>query len=106
MTDTVQIGPLSVDRNAVAALCRRRHIRKLSLFGSALRKDATVESDVDVLVDFEPGHTPGFFAFHDIEEEISALFKGRPIHLATPRSIDSYQREQVKRHAEVLFAAR
>lgn len=105
MTDRVRVGSLTVDRDAVAALCRRRHIRKLSLFGSALRKDSTIVSDVDVLVDFEPGHTPGFLALHAIEEEISELFEGRRVNLSTPRSIDPHQREQVNRRSEVLFAA-
>ena len=67
---------IPVDKEELAALCRRRHIRRLSLFGSVLRDDFGADSDVDVLVEFEPGHTPGL-AVVDVEDELSALFGGR-----------------------------
>ena len=65
--------PVPVD--AIAEFCRRYHIRKLSLFGSVLRDDFRPDSDVDVLVEFEPGHSVGF-AILDMEEELSALLEG------------------------------
>ena len=50
---------IPVDREKIAGFCRERHIERLSLFGSVLREDFDVDSDVDVLVEFEPGHIPG-----------------------------------------------
>ena len=61
---------LEVPDDAISALCRRHHIRKLSFFGSVLRDDFGPDSDVDVLLEFEPGHEPGFFALFDIEQEL------------------------------------
>ena len=55
---------LAVPRAAIVELCRRYHIRKLALFGSVLRDDFRPDSDVDVLVEFEPGHVPGFWVHH------------------------------------------
>jgi len=61
---------IDIDRERLAELCRRHHIRRLALFGSVLRPDFRSDSDVDVLVEFAPGHTPGF-AFFSIQEELS-----------------------------------
>jgi predicted nucleotidyltransferase len=106
MTDTVQIGPLSVDRDAVAALCRRRHIQRLSALGTAAGEDEAESIEICLLVEFEPEHTPGFLGLYDIEREISQLlFNSRGVHLTTPGSLDPSVRERVKRSAEVLFAA-
>ena len=70
---------VAVDPQRIAEFCRRRHIRRLALFGSVLRDDFGPTSDIDVLVEFEPGHIPGF-AFIDIEDELAAMF-GRKIDL-------------------------
>jgi hypothetical protein len=77
----------------VADFCRRHHIARLSLFGSVLRDDFMPESDVDVLVEFAPGKTPGL-AFFGMQDELSALI-GRRVDLNTPGCLSKYFREQV-----------
>lgn len=93
---------VKINRDALAEICRRHHIRRLAIFGSALRPDFGEQSDVDVLVEFEPGHTPGF-AFFDIEDELSGQF-GRKVDLNTPNFLSSYFRERVMAEAEVQYA--
>lgn len=94
---------IDIDRERLAAFCERHHIRRLALFGSVLRRDFGPESDVDVLVEFVPGHTPGF-AFFAIQDELSALI-GRSVELHTPGFLSPYFREQVRAQAQVLYAA-
>ena len=86
------------------AFCRRHHIRKLSLFGSVLRDDFGPGSDVDVLVEFDEGHTPGF-EFVRIQLELSELLGGRRVDLVTPRALSPFLRERVLRSAETRYAA-
>lgn len=93
--------PLAIDRDKLADLCRRRHIRKLAVFGSVLHEDFRPDSDVDLLVDFEPGHTPGL-AFFTLADELSAIF-GRKVDLSTPADLGPYLRGRVLREAEVLY---
>lgn len=93
-----------VPQNKIADFCRQNHIRKLSLFGSALREDFGPESDVDVLVEFEPGHVPGFFHLLDLEEELSALFGGRKVDLRTAEDLSRYFRDEVIARSEIQFA--
>jgi uncharacterized protein len=94
---------IALDRNRLVAFCRRYHIRELALFGSVLREDFRPDSDVDVLVEFEPGHTPGL-AFFRIERELSELV-GRTVDLNTPHDLSRHFRDEVRREAEVLYAA-
>ncbi|MBI3982851.1 MAG: nucleotidyltransferase family protein [Gemmatimonadetes bacterium] len=94
---------IEIDRRRLAEFCARHHIRRLALFGSVLRGDFGPGSDVDVLVEFAPGHTPGF-AFFAIQEELSQLI-GRPVELHTPGFLSPHFREQVRAEAEVLYAA-
>jgi len=93
---------LSLPKDKVADFCRRHHIRSLRLFGSALRDDFGPDSDVDVLVEFEGGHVPGFFGLARIEEELAQLF-GRKVDLNTPMSLSDHFRERVLREAEVHY---
>lgn len=95
---------ISVDRERVEAFCRQRHIRSLALFGSALRPDFGPESDIDVLVEFEPAHVPGLFGIARMERELSALFGGRKVDLRTAEDLSRYFREDVLREAEVQYA--
>ncbi len=95
-------GGLKISEEAIAALCRRHHIRKMALFGSILRGDLRADSDVDVLVEFEAGHTPGL-AFFDIQAELAAVF-GRTVDLNTPQFLSPRIRKSVESEAEVLFA--
>ncbi len=96
---------IGVDATAVAALCRRHHIRHLALFGSVLRDDFRPDSDIDVLVEFDPDHIPGFLGLHAIESELSSLFRGRSIDLVTRKALSPRIRDRVLDSAEVLFAA-
>ncbi len=96
---------ISIDREKLGALCRRHHIRRLSLFGSVLRPDFRPESDVDVLVEFEPGKVPGFLKLYEIEVELSELLGGRKIDLVTRQSLNRRLRERVLAAARVEYAA-
>ncbi len=96
---------ISLPRDQIAEFCRRRHIRKLALFGSALRDDFRPDSDVDILVVFDPQHVPGFFELYDMEESLSALLGGRKVDLRTPEDLSRYFRDEVVARAEVQYAA-
>jgi len=96
---------IPIDRGALADFCKRRHVRKLSLFGSVLRQDFRPDSDVDVLVEFDPEHVPGFIALHGMEEELSSLLGGRAVDLVTERFLNHRIRERVLAGAEVQYAA-
>jgi predicted nucleotidyltransferase len=85
--------PIAVDVERVAAFCRERGIRKLSLFGSVLRDDFTPQSDLDVLVEYLPGRHPGLDLFSH-QEEISAML-GRGADLHTPASLSKHFRDEV-----------
>jgi uncharacterized protein len=93
-----------VDQEALADLCRRHHIAQLSFFGSVLRDDFDDESDVDVLVEFQPGRVPGFLGLAAIEAELSALLGGRRIDVVTPRFLNHRIRRRVLEAAEVAYA--
>ena len=97
--------PIIPDRQALAALCRRHSVRRLALFGSVLREDFGPESDIDVLVEFEPGRTPGFFRLFDLGDELSGLFGGRRVDLQTREDLSPYFRDRVLRDARVLYDA-
>ena len=94
---------VSVDQARLAEFCRAHHIRRLAVFGSALREDFGPHSDVDVLVEFEPGRTPGL-AFFSMQEELTALFR-RTVDLHTPASLSHYFRDQVLAEAEDQYVA-
>jgi uncharacterized protein len=95
---------IAVDRARIAAFCQQHHIRRLALFGSVLRPDFREESDVDVLVEFEPGYTPGL-AFFAMEEELSQIL-GKRVDLNTPGFLSPDFRTQVLSGAETLYAKR
>src|SRR5262249_46498663 len=93
------------DQAALAALCRRYHIRRLSLFGSVLKGTARPDSDVDLLVEFDPGMTPGLLGIARIEAELSALLGGRRADLRTAQDLSRYFRADIVSTAEVQYAA-
>jgi hypothetical protein len=95
---------VQIDRGQIAAFCRRHHIRKLAFFGSVLRSDFGADSDVDVLVEFEPGFTPGLRLIA-MERELSALLAGRRVDLVTPKFLNPRIRERVLAQAETQYAA-
>jgi hypothetical protein len=94
------------DRATLDGFCRRRHIRRLALFGSAVRGELGPQSDIDLLVEFDPEHRPGMIAMHEIETELSALFGGRRIDLINPKYLNPRIRDRVLSEAEVQFAER
>ncbi|HVS80554.1 MAG TPA: nucleotidyltransferase family protein [Pyrinomonadaceae bacterium] len=93
--------PISIDRQELAAFCRERGIRKLSLFGSVLREDFSPDSDVDVLVEFLPGQTPGL-AFFGYGDQLAKLI-GHKVDLNTPRFLSKHFRDNVLRHAVTIY---
>lgn len=93
---------LPISREELASFCRRHHIRRLSIFGSVLRDDFRTDSDVDVLVEFEPGHTPGF-RFITIENELSELLGGRKVDMVNPKYLNRRVRDRILSSARVQY---
>jgi len=94
---------VAVDKQQMAALCRKHRIRRLAVFGSALREGFGPESDVDVLVEFQPGARIGFLALARAARELSAIF-GRRVDLVPQGGLKPLVRDEVLAEAEVLFA--
>lgn len=97
---------IEIPQQKIAEFCRRNHIRRLAIFGSALRSDFDEESDIDILVEFDPQHVPGLFAMARMERELSALWGGRKVDLRTPEDLSRYFRQQVIQEAEVQYVQR
>ena len=95
---------IDVPRHQLAEFCRRHQIQTLSLFGSVLREDFRPDSDVDVLVEFEDGHTPGLLGIARIERQLSDILGGRKVDLRTPEDLSRYFRKEVLAKAEVQYA--
>ena len=95
---------LLVDRDRIAEFCQRHHIRKLAFFGSVLRDDFRPESDVDVLVEFEPDYRLGLFELIRMQREFSDLI-GREADFRTPQDLGRYMRDRVIAESEVQYAA-
>lgn len=85
-------------------ICKRYHIKKLSLFGSALRGVDGPDSDVDILIEFEKGKTPGLITFCGLENELTDRI-GRKVDLRTKNDLSRYFRDEVEQQAEVLYVA-
>ncbi|MGK7883337.1 MAG: nucleotidyltransferase family protein [Crocosphaera sp.] len=93
--------PITINIDKIAEFCHTYYICKLSLFGSVLREDFTHKSDVDVLVEFESGKTPGL-AIITMEDELSSIIN-RKIDLRTPKDLSRYFREEVMKEAIVIY---
>lgn len=93
------------DPGALAALCGRHHIRRLSMFGSVQKGTDRPDSDVDLLVEFESGWEPGLLALAAMESEFSALLAGRKVDLRTAGDLSRFFRDEVVGSAEVQYAA-
>lgn len=102
--DGALIRRLLIPREQLVALCRKHRIRKLALFGSVLRGDFRPGSDIDLLVEFEEGHTPGLLRLARIEREFSTLLGGRKVDMRTPEDLSPYFRDEVLASAEVQYA--
>ena len=94
---------IKIPRKKIAEFCQRYHIRKLAFFGSVLRDDFGPASDIDVLVEFKSGHTPGL-AFFGMQEELSEIL-GHKVDLNTAGFISKYFQEEVNREARVEYVA-
>ena len=97
---------IQLPSDKIAEFCRRNRIRKLSLFGSALRSDFRSDSDIDLLVEFQPGPAPSLFDLARMERELSALLGGRKVDLRTPQELSRYFREEVLSSANVQYVER
>jgi predicted nucleotidyltransferase len=93
--------PVPINQQAIADFCKRHHIARLSLFGSVLRDDFRPASDVDVLVEFETGRTPGL-EFFGLGDELSGII-GRRVDLNTPGFLSRYFRDEVMAEARLLY---
>jgi uncharacterized protein len=93
---------LNFEEHALPQFCRTHHIRKLSLFGSVLRADFRPDSDVDVLVKFDPAYPVGFRIF-DMEEELSGMFGGRKIDILNEKYINRHLRPRILAEAQVIY---
>jgi uncharacterized protein len=100
---SVMISRINVDRATIAEFCRRRHIRRLALFGSVLRDDFRADSDIDVLVEFEREHTPGLIRLGLVEDELGELLGGRA-DLVAVKGLSRHIRSRVRSDAEAIHA--
>ncbi|WP_219903946.1 nucleotidyltransferase family protein [Stenomitos frigidus] len=96
---------IDIPKETIAHFCQHWHITKLSLFGSVLRDDFRPDSDIDVLVEFQPEYIPGFLKLHRIQEELSTLLGNRPIDLVTPKFLNHRIRDRILSEAEVHYVA-
>ena len=94
---------IDIDKQKIAAFCQKHHICRLALFGSVLRDDFTPDSDVDILVKFDPNHIPGL-AFFGMQDELSEMI-GRKVDLHTAEDLSKYFRKRVLSEAEVQYDA-
>ena len=103
MNQTLQFGETQVDGPQLAAVCRRYGVKELSLFGSAARGEMQPESDIDLMVEFEPGLRIGLFKFESLVEELE-LLAGRRVDLVTKRGLKPWIRPTVLKDAQVIYA--
>ncbi len=99
---TVSNLPINISLELIQGFCQRYEVRRLSLFGSVLRKDFTPDSDVDVLVEFKPGKVPGFFGLVEMEETLTQQFQRR-VDLRTPAELSHYFRDRVLQESLPLY---
>jgi len=95
---------IDVPPERIAEFCQRHGIRRLAIFGSALREDFGPDSDVDVLVEFDPEHIPGLLGMASLERELSEIFGGRRVDLRTAEDLSRYFRQRVIEEAKIQYA--
>lgn len=95
---------ISIPKDKISEFCRRNQVRKLSLFGSILRDDFGPNSDVDILVEFEPGTRIGLIRLSGLEIELGNII-GRKVDLNTPGFLSKYYRDQILAEADVQYDA-
>jgi len=99
---TVTLNNINIDESQLGDFCRKYHITRLAFFGSVLRDDFRPDSDVDVLVDFDPKHIPGMMFFGEMPDNLSNII-GRRVDLRTPQCLSKYIRERVVKESQVLY---
>ena len=100
----MKVKNIEIPTRKIKLLCQKYHITIFALFGSVLRDDFNHDSDIDVLVEFNPDHIPGFFKFHQIQEEISQLFNNRKIDLVTPKFLNYQIKDKILAEMKVFYA--
>ena len=100
----VLISSITLDKQALERFCRRHHIVRLSLFGSAVRGELRTESDLDFLVEYAAGHRPGLVALQQIEDELSELCGGRHPDLVNPKYLNPRLRDRILAEAQLQYA--
>ncbi|HEY6732402.1 MAG TPA: nucleotidyltransferase family protein, partial [Roseiarcus sp.] len=103
--DKVMRDALFPDPEALASICRKHRIRRLSVFGSTLRGTAKPDSDLDLLVEFEPHAKPGLIGMARIEIELASLLDGRKVDLRTAQDLSRHFRDEVLQTATIQYAA-
>ena len=93
-------------KDKIAEFCKSNYIIKLSLFGSVLRDDFNETSDIDILVEFDKGHVPGFMRLANIENQLSEILEGKKVDIRTPNELSPYFRDKVLESAEVKYVQR
>jgi predicted nucleotidyltransferase len=96
---------IKLPKQKIEEFCRRHHIRRLAVFGSALREDFRPGSDLDVLVEFDPEHIPGLIALAGMEIELSRLLGGRKVDMNTPLCLSPFFRDEALAEAEPVYVA-
>jgi predicted nucleotidyltransferase len=96
---------LAISKSELEHFCRKNGIRRLSLFGSTLKGTARPDSDIDLLVEFEPERVPGLLGLAEIEAQLSQMLGGRCVDLRTPNDLSELFRDAVIETAEVQYAA-
>lgn len=96
---------LNLSEKIIADFCKKNYIIKLSLFGSVLREDFRIDSDLDFLVEFKPGKVPGLIKLCRMQRELSEILNGRKVDLRTPQELSKYFRDEVLAQAEVQYAS-
>lgn len=95
---------IDLSNKNISEFCKRNYIRKLSVFGSYLRGDMTADSDIDILVEFDPDHVPGLIRLAKMENELSSIL-GRKADMRTAADLSRYFRQEVLESAQVKYAA-
>ena len=104
MSRTLQIGDTQVDQTGLAELCRRFHVRELSLFGSGARGELRSDSDIDLLVEYQPGAEVDLIDYAALMLELSQLM-GRRVDLVSKKGLKPLVRASVLQEAQLLYAA-
>ena len=104
MNQTLHLGDTQIDGLSLAEVCRRYGVKELLLFGSAVRGEMRPESDIDIMVEFEPGARIGLIKFESFADELESL-AGRRVDLVTKRGMKPWVRTRVLKDARIIYAA-